>query len=239
MFTPQVNLWNFLVLNWLQYSLESSRSLLRLHFLIFTLDNWFLMLKTPVLFGINFWASTGGLIRGILGKYSGFFQAQQQLPRHFEFSFFCSLPRTETTKISSHLHVFCILFENNFCLCFVLIHKSIQWFWSCCPIPWTSFLSQSHADSLFICNTGSWAKNCFPKIRKQLWLVNKQTEHSSNLRAKTSKWLAIYEFWTSLSFEVIWGGLRDLGSNEPNQCEPNQSTYRQHLPKVCVQQFYS
>ncbi len=38
---------------------------------------------------------------------------------------------------------------------------------------------------------------------------------------------------------MIWGGLRDLGSNEPNWCKPNQSTYRQHLPKVCVQQFDS
>ncbi len=37
---------------------------------------------------------------------------------------------------------------------------------------------------------------------------------------------------------MIWGGLRDLGSNEPNWCKPNQSTYRQHLPKVCVQQFH-
>ncbi len=37
---------------------------------------------------------------------------------------------------------------------------------------------------------------------------------------------------------MIWGGLRDLCSNEPNQCEPNQSTYRQHLPKVCVQQLH-
>ncbi len=24
-----------------------------------------------------------------------------------------------------------------------------------------------------------------------------------------------------------------MGSNEPNWCEPNQSTYGQHLPKVC------
>ena len=39
-------------------------------------------------------------------------------------------------------------------------------------------------------------------------------------------------------FQVIWGGLLDLGSNEPNRCEPNQTTYRQHLPKVCVQQFH-
>ncbi len=36
---------------------------------------------------------------------------------------------------------------------------------------------------------------------------------------------------------MIWGGLRDLGSSEPNQCKPNQSTYRQPLPKVYVQQF--
>ncbi len=33
--------------------------------------------------------------------------------------------------------------------------------------------------------------------------------------------------------------LRDLGSNEPNQCKPNQSTYRRRLPKVCVQQLHS
>ncbi len=38
---------------------------------------------------------------------------------------------------------------------------------------------------------------------------------------------------------VIWGEFRNLGSNEPNQCKPNQSTYRQCLPKVCVQQFHS
>ncbi len=30
-----------------------------------------------------------------------------------------------------------------------------------------------------------------------------------------------------------------MNSNEPNRCEPNQSTYRQCLPKVCVQQFGS
>ncbi len=29
-----------------------------------------------------------------------------------------------------------------------------------------------------------------------------------------------------------------FGLNEPNGCEPNQSTYRQGLPKVCVQQFH-
>ncbi len=28
-----------------------------------------------------------------------------------------------------------------------------------------------------------------------------------------------------------------MGSSESNWCKPNQSTYRQHLPKVCVQQF--
>ncbi len=37
---------------------------------------------------------------------------------------------------------------------------------------------------------------------------------------------------------MIWGGLHDLGSNEPNWCEPNQSTYKQCLPKVCLQQFH-
>ncbi len=31
------------------------------------------------------------------------------------------------------------------------------------------------------------------------------------------------------AFSVIWGGLHDLGSNEPNWCEPNQSTCRQCL----------
>ena len=39
-------------------------------------------------------------------------------------------------------------------------------------------------------------------------------------------------------FQVIWCELRDLGSSEPNQCKPNQSTFRQHLPKVYVQQFH-
>ncbi len=29
-----------------------------------------------------------------------------------------------------------------------------------------------------------------------------------------------------------------MSSNEPNQCEPNQSTCRQPLPKVCLQQFH-
>ncbi len=38
------------------------------------------------------------------------------------------------------------------------------------------------------------------------------------------------------NFSVFFWG--DLSSNEPNWCEPNQSTYRQHLPKVCVQQFH-
>ncbi len=50
-------------------------------------------------------------------------------------------------------------------------------------------------------------------------------------------------FWgsslvNSFHLEVIWGGLCDLGSNVPNWCKPNQSTQRQHLPKVCVQQFH-
>ncbi len=40
-------------------------------------------------------------------------------------------------------------------------------------------------------------------------------------------------------FQVIWGGLHDLGSGEPNRCKPNQSTCRQCLTKVCVQQFDS
>ncbi len=29
-----------------------------------------------------------------------------------------------------------------------------------------------------------------------------------------------------------------IWADEPNRCEPNQSTYRQHLPKVCLQHFY-
>ncbi len=34
------------------------------------------------------------------------------------------------------------------------------------------------------------------------------------------------------------GDLRWVARFEPNRCEPNQSTYRQHLPKVCLQQFH-
>ncbi len=34
------------------------------------------------------------------------------------------------------------------------------------------------------------------------------------------------------------GDLRWVARFEPNQCEPNQSTYRQRLPKVCQQQFH-
>ncbi len=30
-----------------------------------------------------------------------------------------------------------------------------------------------------------------------------------------------------------------FGKSEPNWCEPNQITYRQGLPKVCVHQFDS
>ena len=29
-----------------------------------------------------------------------------------------------------------------------------------------------------------------------------------------------------------------FGKSEPNRCEPHQITYRQGLPKVCVQQFH-
>ncbi len=35
---------------------------------------------------------------------------------------------------------------------------------------------------------------------------------------------------TRRRFQVIWGGLSDLGSSEPNRCKPNQSTYRQWKP---------
>ncbi len=35
------------------------------------------------------------------------------------------------------------------------------------------------------------------------------------------------------------GDLRWIARFEPNRCEPNQSTYRQPLPKVCQQQFHS
>ncbi len=34
------------------------------------------------------------------------------------------------------------------------------------------------------------------------------------------------------------GDLRWVARFEPNQCEPNRSTYRQRLPKVCQQQFH-
>ncbi len=34
------------------------------------------------------------------------------------------------------------------------------------------------------------------------------------------------------------GDLRWVARFEPNRCEPNQSTYRQRLPKVCQQQFH-
>ncbi len=34
------------------------------------------------------------------------------------------------------------------------------------------------------------------------------------------------------------GDLGAFGKSEPNWCEPNQITYRQGLPKVCVQQFH-
>ncbi len=54
-------------------------------------------------------------------------------------------------------------------------------------------------------------------------------------------WLALIALiW--VAFQVTWGGLHNLGAfgkSEPNWCEPNQSTYRQGLPKVCVQQFHS
>ncbi len=29
-----------------------------------------------------------------------------------------------------------------------------------------------------------------------------------------------------------------IWADEPNWCQPNQSTYRQHLPKVCLQHFH-
>ncbi len=41
------------------------------------------------------------------------------------------------------------------------------------------------------------------------------------------------EFW-----KTFLGDLRWVARFEPNRCEPNQSTYRQHLPKVCQQQFH-
>ncbi len=34
------------------------------------------------------------------------------------------------------------------------------------------------------------------------------------------------------------GDLRWVARFEPNRCEPNRSTYRQCLPKVCLQQFH-
>ncbi len=34
------------------------------------------------------------------------------------------------------------------------------------------------------------------------------------------------------------GDLRWVARFEPNRCEPNRSTYRQRLPKVCLQQFH-
>ncbi len=34
------------------------------------------------------------------------------------------------------------------------------------------------------------------------------------------------------------GDLRWVARFEPNLCEPNRSTYRQRLPKVCQQQFH-
>ncbi len=34
------------------------------------------------------------------------------------------------------------------------------------------------------------------------------------------------------------GDLRWVARFEPNRCEPNRSTYRQRLPKVCQQQFH-
>ncbi len=46
---------------------------------------------------------------------------------------------------------------------------------------------------------------------------------SSHWRGFQVKWV----FGFHDDFQVIWGGLRDLGSSEPNQCKPNQSTYRQ------------
>ncbi len=40
------------------------------------------------------------------------------------------------------------------------------------------------------------------------------------------------------NFRGFLGDLRWAARFEPNRCEPNQSTYRQHLPKVCQQQFH-
>ncbi len=78
--------------------------------------------------------------------------------------------------------------------------------------------------------------------RMTLWHSNV----SSCKESTTSPCLTAGQSWTQVPhlrdnfvhFKVIWGGLRDLGSNEPNWCKPNQSTYRQHLPKVCVQKFH-
>ncbi len=38
---------------------------------------------------------------------------------------------------------------------------------------------------------------------------------------------------------IIHFWLFDMGKTEPNQCDPNQITYRQGLPKLCVQLFHS
>ena len=54
-----------------------------------------------------------------------------------------------------------------------------------------------------------------------------------NTRIHTCRWP------NKSQFLVIWGGLRDLGSSEPNRSKPNQSTCRQGWWKVCVHLFHS
>ncbi len=64
-----------------------------------------------------------------------------------------------------------------------------------------------------------------------VWLHVRRSEKYKNVRPESNNRTETPIFrW----FEVgcaIW-------ADEPNRCEPNRSTYRQHLPKVCLQHFH-
>ena len=112
---------------------------------------------------------------------------------------------------------------------------------------WIYLKWQSHGSNTHISSVHQTMKCCF-QPPKSLFLtrsVHNRRAHQQSTdklciwlceeREKLHKYTCCAQAHT---FQVIWGGLRDLGSSEPNRSKPSQSTYRQGLWKVHVYLFH-
>ncbi len=131
-------------------------------------------------------------------------------------------------------------------LCFLWCHKTWlgdthHWVW--CDLTLT--VQFWHGRQLFDCDSDLVTTSL---MQHQLCASDStegttaSAQHRSAVRRRYRTWVTFFPMDTLSSGSVFLFGWFEVGcaiwADEPNRCEPNRSTYRQPLPKVCLQHLH-